>query len=105
MSSSSSPDETKPRFSLRRFVRRRLRFIAVAMPLACALLLLPLEDYIFELLRHFGLWNAVIGLAAALLLFLLRDWKFALLSLAAGLWQGWPVYSYSRSPAPLRVDY
>lgn len=84
------------RFSLRRLVHRRLRFVAVVMPLACALLLIPFSDWIFELLRQFRLWNAVIGVGTALLLALLRDWKFAAVALLAGLWQGWPVWSYSR---------
>ena len=68
------------------------------MPLACAVLLLPVDGWLFELLRHFRLWNAVIGLAVGGLLLLLRDWKFAGIALAAGLWQGWPVWDYQDFP-------
>ena len=75
---------------------RRLRFLAVAMPACCLVLLLPMEGWLFELLRHFRLWCAVIGLGLAVLLLLFRDWKFAVVSLAAGLWQGWPVVEYRR---------
>jgi endonuclease/exonuclease/phosphatase (EEP) superfamily protein YafD len=95
MDSPPSPALSKrPKFSARFFVRRRLRFIAVAMPVACAILLLPLEDYVFELLRQFRLWNAIIGLVTGALLLLLRDWKYAGVALLAGLWQGWPVLDY-----------
>ena len=90
--------DTEPRFSIHRFVQRRLRFIAVVMPLACAVLLLPADGWLFELLRHFRLWNAVIGLAVGGLLLLLRDWKFAGIALVAGLWQGWPVWEYQNFP-------
>ena len=95
MNDSAAP-AARVRFSLRRFIVRRLRFIAVAMPLACAVLLLPFDGYVLELLRHFRLWNAVIGLATGALLLLLRDWKFAGIALLAGLWQGWPVVEYRR---------
>jgi hypothetical protein len=90
-----SPEPRQPG-KLRRFIVRRLRFIAVAMPLACAVLLLPFDNFIMELLRHFRLWNAVIGLGTGVLLLLLRDWKFAVIALLAGVWQGWPVVEYSR---------
>ncbi len=97
MNGPAAPD-TSPAsgFSLRRFTIRRLRFIAVAMPLACAVLLLPFDNYLMELLRHFRLWNAVIGLVTGALLLLLRDWRYAVLALLAGVWQGWPVWEYSR---------
>lgn len=101
MNGPDSPDTLpRPGFSLRRFVVRRLRFLAVAMPLACAMLLLPFDNYVFELLRHFRLWNAVIGIALAVLLLLFRDWKFAVIALLAGVWQGWPVWDYSRAQPP-----
>jgi endonuclease/exonuclease/phosphatase (EEP) superfamily protein YafD len=90
-----SPEPRQPG-KLRRFIVRRLRFIAVAMPLACAVLLLPFGNFLIELLRHFRLWNAVIGLGTGALLLLLRDWKFAAIALLAGVWQGWPVVEYSR---------
>jgi len=86
--------ETPPAGRLRRFFVRRLRFIAVAMPLACAVLLLPFDNFVMELLRHFRLWNAVIGLVTGVLLFLLRDWRFSIIALLAGLWQSWPVADY-----------
>jgi len=89
------PEPPKPG-KLRRFFIRRLRFLAVAMPLACAVLLLPLDNFLMELLRHFRLWNAVIGLGTGALLLLLRDWKFAAIALLAGVWQGWPVVEYAR---------
>ena len=94
----NATDAPRPRFSLRRFIVRRLQFIAVAMPLACAVLLLPVDGFIMELLRQFRLWNAVIGLATGVLLLLLRDWKFAGIALLAGLWQGWPVVQYQFFP-------
>jgi endonuclease/exonuclease/phosphatase (EEP) superfamily protein YafD len=68
------------------------------MPLACAALLLPFDNYLMELLRQFRLWNAVIGLATGALLFLLRDRKFAGIALLAGIWQGWPVAEYRFHP-------
>ncbi len=98
MNAHAAPDISARRgFSLRRFIVRRLRFLAVAMPACCLLLLLPVEGWLFELLRHFRLWNAVIGIGTAVLLVLFRDWKFAVVALAAGLWQGWPVVEYHRA--------
>lgn len=94
MSGPPASPETPPAGKLRRFFVRRLRFIAVAMPLACAVLLLPFDNFVMELLRHFRLWNAVIGLVTGALLLLVRDWRFALIALLAGLWQGWPVADY-----------
>ena len=97
MNGPSEPDNSaRPGFSLRRFIVRRLRFLAVAMPVCCLALLLPVEGWLFELLRHFRLWNAVIGIGLAVLLVLFRDWKYAAIALLAGLWQGWPVWDYSR---------
>ncbi len=95
MNGPAAPDNSARRgFSLRRFIVRRLRFLAVAMPLCCAALLLPVEGWLFELLRQFRLWNAVIGIGTGVLLLLFRDWKFAVIALAAGIWQGWPVVEY-----------
>lgn len=90
-------------FSLQLFIVRRLRFLAVALPLSCLALLLPVEGWFFELLRHFRIWCAVIGIGLAVLLLLFRDWKFAAVALITGLWQGWPMVEYSRS-APLAGD-
>ncbi len=101
MSGPPPPPESPKPAKLRRFFVRRLRFIAVAMPLACAALLLPFDNFLMELLRHFRLWNAVIGLGTGALLLLLRDWKFAAIALLAGLWQGWPVVEYSRKGSVL----
>jgi endonuclease/exonuclease/phosphatase (EEP) superfamily protein YafD len=69
------------------------------MPLACAVLLLPADTFVFELLRHFRIWNAVIGLITGALLLLLRDWKYAAIALLAGLWQGWPVLAWKFPPS------
>ncbi|HEX2746744.1 MAG TPA: endonuclease/exonuclease/phosphatase family protein, partial [Verrucomicrobiales bacterium] len=93
---SSSPDSGGPGTSpLRRFIERRVRFLIFALPLCCALLLIPWDGWLFELLRHFRLWCAVIGLALTLFALLLRQWKWAGIALLTGLWQGYPVYAYS----------
>ena len=73
------------------FVKRRVRVLLVALPATCVLLLLPVEGWLSELLRHFRLWCAGLGLGLGLLALLLpglRRW--AMLGFATAAWQGWP---------------
>lgn len=96
MTAADSP--TAP-FNVRRFIARRVRFLIIALPLCCALLLIPWDGWLFELLRHFRIWCAVIGLGLALAALLLREWRWAFAALLTGLWQGYPVYSYATTKA------
>jgi endonuclease/exonuclease/phosphatase (EEP) superfamily protein YafD len=60
----------------------------------------PWDGWLFELLRHFRLWCGVIGLGLACIALLLRQWKWAVLALLTGLWQGYPwISSRWQSPA------
>jgi endonuclease/exonuclease/phosphatase (EEP) superfamily protein YafD len=96
---SPSNSSTAPRFSWRRFIERRVRFLIIALPLSCAALLIPWDGWLFELLRHFRLWCAVIGLALAVMALLLRQWTWAAVALLTGLWQGFPVWTYATTKA------
>ena len=73
------------------FVKRRVRILLVALPVACLLLLLPVEGWLSELLRHFRLWCAGLGLVLGVLALLLpglRRW--AVLGFSTAAWQGSP---------------
>ena len=84
----------------RRFVERRVRILTIALPAACLLLLLPVDGWFFELLRHFRIWCAVIGFGLAVILLALRSWKWAPLALLTGLWLGLPLATYQIQPDP-----
>jgi endonuclease/exonuclease/phosphatase (EEP) superfamily protein YafD len=90
-----------PRSRLHGFLAKRVKFLLVAMPAACAVLLLPLEGWLLELLRHFRLWCAGLAVILLGLTLLLRLWRWAPVAVLAAVWQGWPWWFYADlSPAP-----
>jgi endonuclease/exonuclease/phosphatase (EEP) superfamily protein YafD len=87
-----------PHGAFRRFVERRVRILTFALPAACLLLLLPVDGWLFELLRHFRIWCACIGLGLCAMSFALRRWCWAVVALLTGLWQAVPLAVYQVRP-------
>jgi endonuclease/exonuclease/phosphatase (EEP) superfamily protein YafD len=91
---------TPVRSRLHRFFAARVKFLLMAMPAACAVLLLPLEGWLLELLRHFRLWCGGLALILLGLTLLLRLWRWVPVALLTVVWQGWPWWGYAdRNPA------
>ncbi len=78
----------------------RFQILAVGVPAACLLLLLPTEYWVVELLRHFRIWCGVLAVLLLLILPFLRPTRLPLwagLTAATAIWQLWPVFAW-RSP-------
>ncbi len=76
------------------FLASSVKFLLVAMPLTCAVLMVPAENWLLELLRHFRLWCAGFAAFLFVLAMILRLSRWLPLAALTFVWQGAPWYSY-----------